>query len=72
LVSRDLHQQQLNKASFNQLIGHLSPREHDVLHLLVEGKNSKEIASQLGISPKLSMCIVPMSWKKCESGRLCS
>jgi len=52
LVSRDLHQQQLNKASFNQLIGHLSPREHDVLHLLVEGKNSKEIASQLGISPK--------------------
>jgi len=33
-------------------MNHLSPREHDILQLLTQGKNSKEIAAQLGISPK--------------------
>ena len=50
--SREIHQQQLARADIQKLMDHLSPREHDILQLLTQGKNSKEIASQLGISPK--------------------
>jgi len=50
--SSEIHQRQLERASVQKMIDHLSPREHDIMHLLTQGKNSKEIASQLGISSK--------------------
>jgi two-component system response regulator FixJ len=37
---------------FNALLGHLSPREVDVLRGVVEGKANKVIAFDLGISPR--------------------
>jgi DNA-binding NarL/FixJ family response regulator len=30
----------------------ITPRDHEVLHLLVQGCSNKEIASQLNISPR--------------------
>jgi DNA-binding NarL/FixJ family response regulator len=36
----------------------LSPREQEVLHLLVNGKSNKEIASQLGITNATVKCHV--------------
>ncbi|MER7006014.1 helix-turn-helix transcriptional regulator [Dactylosporangium sp. NPDC000555] len=30
---------------------HLSPRQHQIVYLLAEGKSGKEIASALGLSP---------------------
>ena len=38
--------------SFDALVGHLSPREIDVLRGVVEGKANKVIAFDLGISPR--------------------
>ena len=32
--------------------GHLTERERQVLHLITEGNSNKEIALELGISPK--------------------
>lgn len=40
------------KAENVALLAQLTPREKDVLNLILEGKNSKEIAAQLGISRK--------------------
>jgi len=36
----------------NQLIDRLSPREHQVMELLIQGKSSKAIAQEFNISPK--------------------
>ena len=39
-------------------------REHQVMHLLVGGKQNKLIAYELGISPAASRSIACASWKK--------
>lgn len=39
-------------AGFHELVGKLSPREQEVMNLLVDGKAAKEIAGVLGISSK--------------------
>jgi len=39
-------------APFKALLDHLSPREIDVLHGVVDGKANKVIAFELGISPR--------------------
>lgn len=41
-----------SRAVAGQRIGKLTPREHEVLDLLVTGKSNKEIAEALGISPR--------------------
>jgi len=48
-VLRDFAQNGHNKKEADQ---HLTDREHQVLNLIVEGKSNKEIALELGISPK--------------------
>jgi FixJ family two-component response regulator len=39
-------------------------REHQVMHLLVGGRQNKSIAHELGISPAASRSIACASWKK--------
>ncbi len=39
-------------APFKALLDHLSPREIDVLHRVIDGKANKVIAFELGISPR--------------------
>ncbi|MEW6405492.1 MAG: response regulator transcription factor [Chloroflexota bacterium] len=41
-----------NGSSYRNGASHLTERERQVLQLIVEGKSNKEIASELGISPK--------------------
>jgi two-component system response regulator FixJ len=43
---------QAERERVKQLLGSLSPREHEVLHGVVEGKLNKVIAHELGISPR--------------------
>lgn len=48
-ILREYSQNGYNKKEDEQ---HLTDRERQVLHLIVEGKSNKEIALELGISPK--------------------
>ncbi len=52
----DLHHQRLSdevrKSEIVRRINTLSPRERDVMNLVVVGQSNKSIAAQLGLSPK--------------------
>ncbi|CAH2599776.1 Transcriptional regulatory protein FixJ [Rhodovastum atsumiense] len=48
----DVRQQQSTAEAASARIAALTPREHDVLLLLVEGRPNKAIAHELGISPR--------------------
>lgn len=50
--SSETFQGQKIRARFQERAQHLSPREREIMDLLILGKGSKEIASQLGISRK--------------------
>jgi len=50
--SMDIHKSNHSRHKFQQNIEQLSPREREVMDLLVLGKGSKEIAAQLNISSK--------------------
>lgn len=50
--SLDIQQQQNNQSKYFEQLSKLSPRERQVMEVLVAGKHSKVIASELGISPK--------------------
>ena len=50
--SSEAFQGQKIRARFQEQAQHLSPREREIMDLLILGKGSKEIASQLGISRK--------------------
>jgi len=50
--SSEAHQEQEAQARFQKHAQHLSPREREIMDLLILGKGSKEIALQLGISHK--------------------
>ena len=50
-VFRDRHSHQLNKHTKAAALDGLSPRERQVLKLVVEGKTSKEIAALVGVKP---------------------
>ncbi|WP_455220806.1 response regulator transcription factor [Kaarinaea lacus] len=50
--SSEAYQEQKDRARFERHAQHLSPREREIMDLLILGKGSKEIASQLGISRK--------------------
>lgn len=44
--------QEKTQVSFHQLLNNLTPREQEVMNLVVAGQHNREIASQLGISPR--------------------
>lgn len=50
--SCEVFEGQKDRARFNEHAQHLSPREREIMDLLILGKGSKEIASELGISRK--------------------
>lgn len=41
----------MKKSTKSDLLGGLSPREREVMKLVVEGKTSKEIAALIGVRP---------------------
>ena len=47
-----LRQARLAPTSRSQLLGALSPRETDILHLIAHGLSNKEIARRLDIGPE--------------------
>lgn len=48
----DRRQQETTHHDVSQRLSTLSPREHEVMDLLLEGKNAKEIANRLDLSTK--------------------
>jgi len=50
--SSEAHKEQEDRARFQTHAQHLSPREREIMDLLILGKGSKEIAAELGISRK--------------------
>ncbi|MDZ4261177.1 MAG: response regulator [Pseudomonadota bacterium] len=50
--SIDIHQAQTQQALFFERLSHLTPREQEVMQLLINGKSCKLIAHELGISSK--------------------
>ncbi|WP_455207400.1 response regulator transcription factor [Kaarinaea lacus] len=50
--SNEAFKEQTFRSKFQKRVEYLSPREREIMDMLVVGKGSKEIASQLGISPK--------------------
>ena len=50
--SSESFEDQNTRAKFQGRAEHLSPREREIMDLLILGKGSKKIAAQLGISPK--------------------
>ena len=52
LVALSLHQQGVQHSETPNPLAHLSPREREVLQLVVEGKSSAAIADILHLSPK--------------------
>lgn len=48
----ELYRQQRHLQFFNQHLSKLSPREHEVLDLLMDGMSSRQIGEELGISKK--------------------
>lgn len=51
-LAHDRHVQTQGRLSMQKLLDHLSARESQVLHGLLDGRTSKEIAKRLDISPK--------------------
>ncbi|MEJ2180747.1 MAG: response regulator [Gammaproteobacteria bacterium] len=50
--SNEAFEEQNSRAKLKNRTQHLSPREREIMDLLILGKSSKKIAAQLGISPK--------------------
>ena len=50
--SNEAFEEQNSRAKLKNRAQHLSPREREIMDLLILGKGSKKIAAQLGISPK--------------------
>ena len=50
--SSEAFEEQYHRAKFQQRAEHLSPREREIMDLLILGNGSKAIAAQLGISSK--------------------
>ncbi len=48
----DANKRQLERVEIERRIAALSPREHDVMRALVKGQMNKQIAFDLGISPR--------------------
>ena len=50
--SNEAFEEQNSRAKLKNRAEHLSPREREIMDLLILGNGSKKIAAQLGISPK--------------------
>ena len=50
--SNEAFEEQNSRVKLKNRAEHLSPREREIMDLLILGKGSKKIAAQLGISPK--------------------
>jgi FixJ family two-component response regulator len=69
-MERDSHARQANheRQRVSHLLATLTPREHQVLRLVVTGMLNKQIAAQLGAAEK-TMCTAAVSWTRCGCAR---
>lgn len=51
-IAEQRHSAQTAKSSLSTRLGSLTPREKDILPLLVDGRSNKAIASELALSPR--------------------
>ena len=51
-MDEEQRMQQAQRAEIAARLAHLTPREHEVMEMVTEGKSNKEIASALGVSAK--------------------
>jgi two-component system, LuxR family, response regulator FixJ len=52
LLDGQLHLRRANRCRAEQRLARLTPREHEVVHLVLAGKLNREIARELGLSPR--------------------
>jgi RNA polymerase sigma factor (sigma-70 family) len=67
---RASHIQEAERTELQTRLALLSEREHQVLNLMVEGKHNREIAAELGISPRTVEVHKARIMEKCRVPRL--
>jgi FixJ family two-component response regulator len=63
-LDRRTREVRIECAKFAALLADLTPREREVMNLVISGKPNKIIAADLGISPKTWRFIAVVSWRR--------